>query len=111
MDNNLHGIFSALSDPTRRAVIEQLMSGSAAVSDLHASHDMAMPSFMKHLDKLEAAGMVRSEKKGRVRTVHLETGPIAQAGDWLHRIRDIWEGRLNRLTLLAENLAEDSDNG
>ena len=101
MDNNLDHFFSALADPTRRAVIERLTAGPASVSDLHAPHDMALPTFMKHLSRLEAAGLVRSEKKGRVRTVHIEAAPLAAAESWIKRQRAVWETRLDRLTQLA----------
>tara|TARA_A100000171_G_scaffold40067_1_gene40100 strand:+ start:334 stop:669 length:336 start_codon:yes stop_codon:yes gene_type:complete len=111
MDNNLNSVFSALADPTRRAVIERLISGPAAVSELHAPHDMAMPSFLKHLGKLESAGIIRSKKIGRVRTVNIEAAPIAEAEDWLNRQRSIWEGRLDRLSALAENLEKESSDG
>tara|TARA_R110000868_G_scaffold268842_17_gene528098 strand:- start:1143 stop:1478 length:336 start_codon:yes stop_codon:yes gene_type:complete len=111
MDNNLNSVFSALADPTRRAVIERLISGPAPVSELHAPHDMAMPSFLKHLGKLESAGIIRSKKIGRVRTVHIEAAPIAEAEDWLNRQRSIWEGRLDRLSALAEHLEKESNDG
>ncbi|WP_238363829.1 ArsR/SmtB family transcription factor [Mesobacterium pallidum] len=109
MDNNLNAFFAALSDPTRRAVIERLTQGPAPVSELHGGHDMALPSFLKHLGKLEAAGLVRSEKTGRVRTVHLEAAPLAAAEHWLHRQHRLWERRLDRLTALAETLEKESD--
>ncbi len=111
MDNNLTPIFSALADPTRRAVIEHLMTRSAPVSELHAAHDMALPSFLKHLSKLQSAGIIRSEKIGRVRTVHIEAAAIAQAEDWLNRQRKIWEGRLDRLSALAEHLEKEDNDG
>ena len=104
MDNNLDTFFGALADPTRRAVIERLTSGPAAVSELHAPHDMALPTFMKHLSKLEAAGLVRSEKKGRVRTVHIEAAPLAEAERWIQQQRRLWEGKIDRLQALAEKL-------
>lgn len=110
MDNNLDQVFSALADPTRRAVIERLMLRPAPVSELHAGHDMALPSFLKHLRKLESAGMIRSEKMGRVRTVRLERTALAQAGGWLNRQIEMWEGRLDRLSLLAEQLEKESKN-
>jgi DNA-binding transcriptional ArsR family regulator len=111
MDNNLDGFFSALADPTRRAVIERLTAGPAPVSELHAPHDMALPSFLKHLGKLEAAGLIRSEKTGRVRMVHIEAAPMAEAENWLKRQRRLWEGRLDRLTALAEQLEKENDDG
>ena len=104
MANHLDSFFGAMADPTRRAVIERLTQGSASVSDLHAPHDMALPSFLKHLSKLESAGIVRSEKRGRTRIVHIEAAPLAEAENWLARQRRIWEGRLDRLAAFAEQL-------
>ncbi|MEM1101433.1 MAG: metalloregulator ArsR/SmtB family transcription factor [Pseudomonadota bacterium] len=106
MANNLDTFFSALSDPTRRAVIERLTEGPAPVTELHAPHGIALPTFMKHLSKLEAAGLVRSEKKGRVRTVHIEAGPLAAAEAWISKQRNLWEGRLDRLERLAAKLSD-----
>ncbi|WP_226780285.1 ArsR/SmtB family transcription factor [Oceaniglobus trochenteri] len=111
MDNNLNDIFSALADPTRRAVIERLTTGPAPVSELHLGHDMAMPSFLKHLGKLESAGLIHTAKAGRVRTVHLEAAPIARAVDWLTHHRTLWEGRLDRLSALAEHLEKEPKDG
>jgi len=111
MANDLDGFFSALADPTRRAVVARLMNGPAPVSELHAPHDMALPSFLKHLGKLESAGMIRSRKIGRVRTVHIEAVAIAEAEDWLKQQRRIWEGRLDRLSALAEHVEKESDDG
>lgn len=111
MTNQLDSFFAALSDPTRRAVIERLVEGPAPVSELHAPHDIALPTFLRHLKVLEASGLVRSEKKGRVRTVHIEAAPMAQAQDWLSRQRQVWEGRLDRLDALARTLADpEKDN-
>lgn len=104
MTNHLDSFFGAMADPTRRAVIERLTRGPAPVSELHAPHDMALPSFLKHLKRLEAAGLVRSEKRGRVRTLHIEAAPLAEAEGWLARQRRIWEGRLDRLSALAEHI-------
>jgi DNA-binding transcriptional ArsR family regulator len=67
---------------------------------------MALPSFLKHLNKLETAGLVRSVKSGRPRMVHIEAAPLADAEHWLNRQRRLWEGRLNRLQALVEALAE-----
>lgn len=107
MDNQLDAFFGALADPTRRAVIERLTEGPAPVSELYEPHDMALPSFMKHLQKLEAAGLVRSEKSGRVRTVHIEASTLATAENWISRQRQVWEGRLNRLAELAYRISRE----
>ena len=104
MANQLDHFFAAMADPTRRAVIERLAQGPAPVSELHAPHDIALPTFLKHLKRLEEAGLVRSEKAGRVRTVHIEAAPLAAGEDWLKRQRRIWEGRVDRLAALAEGL-------
>ena len=102
-DSNLDLCFSALGDPTRRMILQRLARGEATVSELAEPHDMALPTFLKHLSKLEEAGLVRSEKKGRVRTVHIEAAPLAKAESWLKKQRAIWEGRRDRLARLAEN--------
>lgn len=106
MANHLDSFFAALADPTRRAVIERLVEGPAPVSTLHAPHDMALPTFMKHLSKLEAAGLIRSEKKGRVRTVHIEAAPLAVAEHWIAHQRRLWDCRLDRLGALAEQMEQ-----
>ncbi|MEM6825145.1 MAG: metalloregulator ArsR/SmtB family transcription factor [Pseudomonadota bacterium] len=107
MTNHLNAFFGALSDPTRRAVIERLAQGPAPVSELHAVHDIALPTFLKHIKVLETAGLVRSEKSGRVRTVHIEAGPLAEAETWLKSQRRHWEARLDRLGVLAERMSRN----
>lgn len=104
MANQLDTIFAALSDPTRRAVVERLCAKSATVSELHEPHDMALPTFLRHLKVLEDSGLVRSAKKGRVRTVQIEAAPLAQIETWLTQHRARWEGRLNRLAQLANDM-------
>jgi DNA-binding transcriptional ArsR family regulator len=104
MANQLDSVFSAMADPTRRAVIERLLKGPASVSDLHAPHAMAMPSFLKHIRKLEEAGLVTSQKTGRTRMIHIEPAPMAAAENWLRQQRKFWEGRLDRLQLLVKAL-------
>lgn len=104
MANQLNAFFAAISDPTRRAVIERLALGPAPVSELHDPHDIALPTFLKHLKKLEDAGLVRSEKAGRVRTVHIEAAALVEGENWLKRQRRIWEGRIDRLADLAKDL-------
>ena len=104
MANQLDTLFSCLADPTRRAVVQDLTRGPAPVSDLASKHDMALPSFLKHLDRLEKAGLVSSEKLGRVRVCTLHPEALATAETWIDRQRALWEGRLDRLAALAESL-------
>src|ERR1700754_1242076 len=90
-------VFRALSDPTRRDVLARLSTHSASVSDLAASYDMALPSFVEHLKVLEHSGLVRSHKAGRVRTYELVPKQMKIAENWLSRQRSLWEGRLDQL--------------
>lgn len=101
MSSQLNITFSALSDPTRRTVIEQLAKGPATVSALAEPHNIALPTFMRHLRVLEGCGLVRSVKKGRVRTCHIETAAMLELQGWLEWQRRVWEGRLDQLSALA----------
>jgi len=109
MTNQLDSFFGAMSDPTRRAVIERLASGPASVSDLHAPHKMALPTFMRHLRVLEDTGIVRSIKKGRVRTCQLDPAPLIEVQGWLAWQRQIWETRLDRLEALTTQIAQNEE--
>ncbi len=100
---NLDTLFLALADPTRRAILEQLAKGPAAVSDLARPFDMSLPGVMDHLRKLQDAGLVTTAKSGRTRTVTLVTDSYAPVRDWLEDQRAIWEARLDRLENFALN--------
>nr|WP_314262035.1 metalloregulator ArsR/SmtB family transcription factor [uncultured Devosia sp.] len=103
----LNGIFQALADPTRRAVIGRLGRGPASVGDLAAPFEMALPSFMKHIHMLEETGLIRTSKAGRVRTCEVNTDRLAAVGGWLDEQRAIWEGRTDRLEqFVTEETAE-----
>ena len=93
MTAKLDKFFGAMSDPTRRAVLERLASGPASVGELHRPHKMALPTFMRHLKVLEDSGVLRSVKKGRVRICQLETAPLIEVQCWLAWQRTIWENR------------------
>lgn len=94
---NQDQLFYALSDATRRAVIERLVIGSASVSELAKPFEMALPSFMQHLSVLEDSGIIRSEKIGRVRTVTLEAKPLEQVENWLEMLRRKMERQFDQL--------------
>ena len=96
-DASIDGVFRALSDPTRRQVLERLGRSPASVSELAEPFDMALPSFMQHLKVLESTGLVRSDKQGRTRTYELEPGQLGIAEGWLAEQRSLWERRLDRL--------------
>ena len=93
----IDGVFRALSDPTRRDVLERLSARPASMSDLAAPYRMALPSFLEHMKVLEGCGLVHSEKKGRVRTYALAPENFKVAEDWLGKQRKLWERRLDRL--------------
>lgn len=93
----LDGIFQALADPTRRAVIGRLGRGPASVGALAQPFAMALPSFMKHLHVLEESGLIRSEKAGRVRICSIVPERLAAVESWLDEQRAIWGGRTDRL--------------
>jgi len=109
MTKQLNAFFGAMSDPTRRAVIERLAAGPATVTTLHAPHKMALPTFMRHLKVLEETGIVRSIKKGRVRTCHIAPATLIEAQGWLEWQRTVWEGRLDRLEATAMKLEQPDD--
>ena len=101
-------IFRALSDPTRRDVVERLSAGQASVSELAAPYAMALPSFVEHLRVLEGCGLVTSQKQGRVRTYSLAPQQLKLAEDWLGRQRKLWEGRLDRLDAYLLKLKKEN---
>jgi DNA-binding transcriptional ArsR family regulator len=106
---NLDVIFHGLADPTRRMVIARLAAGPASVSELAAPHEMALPSFLKHLKVLEASGWVISDKSGRVRTCRLRPETVKVAEDWLSQQRSIWEARLDRLDAFLLTMNEEGN--
>lgn len=95
--SELDGVFQALADPTRRAVLGRLGAGPASIGELAAPFDMALPSFMKHIHYLENTGWIRTRKTGRVRTCTLETAWFEVLESWLEEQRRLWEGRTDRL--------------
>ncbi len=106
IDADLDGVFHALSDPTRRRVVERLGQGPATTSDLARPFDMALPSFTQHLGVLERSGLVTSEKKGRVRTYRLAPRPLEDVGTWLAAQRALWTRRLDQLDAFLYDLKE-----
>jgi DNA-binding transcriptional ArsR family regulator len=106
-NQHLSQVFQALTDPTRRAVLDRLTRGPAPVSELARPFKMALPSFTQHLDVLEASGLVRSKKVGRVRTYSLAPQPLKAAEHWLAARRAQWERRLDALDAFLKTLKEE----
>ncbi|MEU6078325.1 metalloregulator ArsR/SmtB family transcription factor [Micromonospora sp. NPDC047074] len=105
-DGALDGVFHALSDPTRRQVVERLGQGPATTSELARPFDMALPSFTQHLGVLERSGLVTSEKKGRVRTYRLVPQPLEGVETWLAGQRALWTRRLDQFDSFLYDLKE-----
>src|SRR6185503_14746414 len=99
-------VFYALGNPTRRKVLERLSAGPATVSELAAPFDMQLPSFVQHLAVLEDSRLVRSKKRGRVRTYEIAPERFKVAEDWLTARRRAWEARLDRFDRYVTHLKE-----
>jgi DNA-binding transcriptional ArsR family regulator len=100
--------FSALADPTRRAILSQLAKGEATVNELAAPHAMSLPSVSRHLKVLERAGLVAKGKSAQWRPCRLDVAPLAEADAWMAPYRDFFEARLARLgQQLAKERKED----
>lgn len=105
----LDRLFHALADPARRAMVERLSRGPAPMSELARPLPMSLPAAMQHLGVLEAAGLVRSEKVGRVRVCSIEPHALSQAEQWINARRAEWEQRLDRLGDYLKTLENEGD--
>ena len=99
-------VFHALSNATRRKVLEQLSVGPATVSELAAPFDMQLPSFVQHLSVLEQSRLVKSKKRGRVRTYEIAPERLKVAEHWLTERRQLWEARFDRFDHYVKQLKE-----
>lgn len=96
-DTKIDTVFQALSDQTRRAIVDRLSSGPASVGELAKPFDMALPSFMQHVKLLENGDIIRTEKVGRVRVCKLQSGVLDIVDKWLRDRRAMWEDRIDAL--------------
>src|SRR4026209_389299 len=99
-------VFHGLSNPPGRKVLEQLSVGPATVSELAAPFDMQLPSFVQHLGVLEQSRLVKSKKRGRVRTYEIAPERLKVVEDWLTARRELWEARLDRFDQYVKQLKE-----
>lgn len=100
----LDATFTALADPTRRAILQRLMEGEASVAELAAPFAMSQPAVSKHLKMLERAGLITRKGDAQRRLSKLETAPLEAANAWIERYRAIWEANYGRLDALLEEL-------
>ena len=95
--NTLNTVFSALADPTRRGILEQLSHGESTVSELAEPFDMSLPAVSKHLRILEDAGLITRQVDGRTHRLQIDSKPMKSAAAWLDRYQRFWDERLNSL--------------
>ena len=100
----LDATFTALADPTRRAILARLALGEATVNELAEPFDMSQPAVSKHLKVLERAGLISAGQEGPRRPRRIEAAPLAEAGVWIERCREIWEANYRRLDDLLKDL-------
>jgi DNA-binding transcriptional ArsR family regulator len=98
--------FAALADPTRVEIVMRLSRGVATVGDLAEPFDMSLRAVLKHVQVLEAAGLVRTAKQGRVRLCELVPAPIDDASRWIDQLRRRWDRRLDRIEKYLETQGE-----
>src|SRR5215213_4766830 len=96
-DDELDTVFAALSDRTRRHVLESLAGGDRQVTELANEHEMSLPGFMKHLRVLEDAGLIGRSKEGRVVSCELDAAPMRNASAWMSRYVKFWTEKLDSL--------------
>jgi DNA-binding transcriptional ArsR family regulator len=94
----LDRVFSALADPTRRAIVDRLARGSATIGELASPFKMTAPAVTKHIKALERAGLLERTIDGRVHRCRLSAGPMVEAAAWIERHRRFWTGQLDSLS-------------
>lgn len=96
-DDELSRVFSALADPTRRAILLRLSEGDATVNELAEPFEISLPAVSRHLKVLEHAGLISRDKRAQWRTSALRTEPLTQATSWMEHVNRLWAGRFDRL--------------
>jgi len=110
--DHLSATFSAIADPTRRAILARLAAGDASVTELAKPFDMTLPAVSKHLKVLETAGLISRGRDAQWRPARLETARLREAARWMERYRIFWEHSLDRLDAhLRELQGEDPRHG
>ncbi len=109
--DSLNEIFGALADPTRRAILARLAMGEITVGELAEPFEMSLPAVSKHLNVLEAAGLVQREKQGRLRRCQLDSRPLESAAGWIEDYRRFWEAQLDSLARYLEQTQTQQPKG
>jgi DNA-binding transcriptional ArsR family regulator len=111
MADRLSQAFSALSDPTRRAILARLALGDASVNELLEPFDLSQPAISKHIKVLESAGLISRSRVAQKRPCHLEPEPLKQVADWLDHYRHLWTERFDRLEAYLRHTQAESKKG
>jgi len=106
--DKLSATFSALADPTRRAILARLLNGEASVQDLASPFKMSLPAVSKHLKVLERARLIRRSRTAQWRPCHLEAAPLKEAADWVDQYRKFWEESFERLDVYLQELQAEA---
>ena len=106
--DTLSATFSALADPTRRAILARLASGEASVTALAEPFDMSLPAVSKHLKVLERAGLIARNREAQWRRCRLDASPLRDVSAWIDQYREFWEERLDRLEAYLAELQKES---
>jgi len=107
--DRLNLVFSALSDPVRRAILERLDGADLLVSEIAAPFDISLQAVSKHIQVLVRAGLVTQQRSGRISRCRLDAGPIYGAAIWLNRYSKYWQGQFDTLALYLDDLARKPD--
>lgn len=108
--DQLSVVFSALSDPTRRAILAELARGDATVTDLTEPLPISMPAVSRHLKVLEGAALISRSREGKWQRSHLEAAPLREAVVWIERFRGFWDSSFERLDAHLATLQEEQEN-
>jgi DNA-binding transcriptional ArsR family regulator len=108
--DQLSSTFSALADPTRRAILKRLSTGEKSVTELAKPFEMTLPAISKHLKVLERAGLIRRSREAQWRPCRLRAAPLKKASDWIEAYRQFWEERLDRLEGYLQELQSEESN-
>lgn len=111
MQDSLSQTFSALADPTRRAMLAQLKLGESSVSDLAKPYNMSLPAVTKHIKVLEKAGLISKTKEAQWRPCKLKEDGLKEVSDWMEEYRVYWEASFDRLEIYLKSVTADTDTG
>lgn len=107
----LSSTFSALADPTRRAILARLTRGEATVGEIAEPFKISLPAISRHLKVLESAGLITRGREAQWRPCKLEAAPLREVDGWLERYRAFWEGGFDKMEAYLAELTKDKDNG